>query len=176
MTILILSQEEIHKFHLPIFPPDLEENLPVVLSYTDPRLDPLTKMRHYFAAVKYTTKQLLTELSVAEDHFLHHTVWHDAVSGKVFIIFHALHEENTHSFVRRSTTRLHSRADFPTFVCNIMENVQVWADENLNRAYRCPRHTQISPQFPYGCQGQMAYRRNCAAILGSPSADHLQVC
>lgn len=171
----VLLQVEVYKFEVPADQSDLERNIRRPFPVEDPRLKPLIKMRNYFAVVTYTAKQLLTQLTTAEDHFFHHAIRHDAVSGRVFIIFYALHEKSTHAFVRRSVTRLHSRADFPTFVCNIMENVQAWADEEaLNRAYRCPLRTQISPQFPYGCQNQLAYLPNCASLLGSPSMDHFQ--
>ncbi|OQV15943.1 hypothetical protein BV898_09865 [Hypsibius exemplaris] len=165
-------QEEIHEFQIPSHPSNLERNLPSPKHQVALPLKQLAKMLNYFAVIKYTTKQLLTKLATAHDHFFHHTIRYDASTNRIFLIFHALHEKNSHAFVRRSTTRLHSRADFPTFVCNIMENVQAWADENLNRAYRCPRRTQISPQFPYGCQGQLAYQPNCASFLSSPSQDH----
>ena len=141
-----------------------------------PYLSPLLKMQDYYATVSYTTKNLLTALSEADRQYLHHTIRFEKSSKRIFIIFYALHEKNSHSHVRRSETRLHSRADFATFVCNIMENVQTWADENLNSAYRCPRRAgQISPQFPYGCQSQIAYQDNCTSFLDSPEKDHFQM-
>ncbi|GAV06598.1 hypothetical protein RvY_16561-2 [Ramazzottius varieornatus] len=170
-----ILQEEKYEF---IISPDPQPLDPggIKVRNPPPYLSQLLSMENYYTIVSYTKKHLLTALSEADRQYFHHSIRYDKASKKIFVIFYALHEKHSHSHVRRSETRLHSRADFATFVCNIMENVRTWADENLNRAYRCPRRAgQISPQFPYGCQSQLAYQNQCTEFLDSPENDHFQM-
>lgn len=130
-------------------------------------------MTSYYAAVTYSAQQLLAALSDANEHFFHRCVRKDQVSGKTFLIFYAVHEKISHLHLRHTETRLHSRSDFPTFVCNIMDEIQPWSRKNIKQAYHCPRRPLIDPRFPYGCQNQYAYHRDLYNRLNSAENDHL---
>ncbi|XP_055341014.1 LOW QUALITY PROTEIN: uncharacterized protein LOC129590065 [Paramacrobiotus metropolitanus] len=133
----------------------------------------LCKMRNFYAVVSYSQKQLSTELALANEQYFHHCVRRDTVTGNVFIIFYAVSNGYPATHIRISETRLHCTVDFPTFCCNIMDEVQSEMEKHVDQTYRCSGQPAINQRFPYGCQTQFAYDADCAEKLGTETVDHL---